>query len=109
PAPARIGPYEVVSKISRGGMGAVYKAIHPKLKRTVAIKILPASRLRDAAAIARFDREMQAIGGLAHRNIVAATDAGEVDGMHYLVMEYVDGLDLSTLSRRLGRLPTADA
>ncbi len=105
----RIGPYQVVTQLSRGGMGAVYKAIHPKLNRSVAIKLLPASRWHDAASVARFEREMKAIGGLAHPNVVSATDAGEVDGMHYLVMEYVDGLDLSTLVRRVGPLPPADA
>ena len=105
----RIGPYRVVAKLSRGGMGTVYKAVHTKLNRVVAIKVLPASRTKDAASIARFEREMEAIGGLSHRNIVAATDAGEVDGMHYLVMEYVDGLDLSTLVRRVGPLAPADA
>jgi serine/threonine protein kinase len=105
----RIGPYRVIAKLRQGGMGTVYKAVHTKLNRTVAIKILPPSRTKDAGAIARFEREMTALGGLSHRNIVAATDAGEVDGMHYLVMEYVDGIDLSTLSRRLGPLAPADA
>jgi serine/threonine protein kinase len=109
PELTRIGPYEVVAKLSRGGMGTVYKAVHPKLQRTVAIKILPAGRMQEAGAVARFEREMKVIGGLVHRNIVAATDAGEVDGMHYLVMEYVDGVDLSTLVRRVGPLAAADA
>lgn len=104
----RIGPYQVVAKLSHGGMGAVYKAIHTKLKRVVAIKVLPAHRM-DASSIARFQREMAAVGSLNHRHIVAATDAGEVDGMHYLVMEYVDGLDLSALVRRVGPLAPADA
>jgi serine/threonine protein kinase len=105
----RIGPYEVVEQLSRGGMGAVYKAVHTKLNRVVAIKVLPASRTKDPTAITRFQREMAALGSLNHRNIVAATDAGEVDGMHYLVMEYVAGLDLSTLVRRVGPLAPADA
>jgi serine/threonine protein kinase len=90
-------------------MGSVYKAVHTKLKRVVAIKVLPANRTSDPDAIARFEREMAAVGGMAHRNIVSATDAGEVDGMHYLVMEYVDGVDLSALVRRLGPLAPADA
>jgi hypothetical protein len=59
--------------------------------------------------VARFEREMEAVGRLHHRHIVAATDAGEIDGMHYLVMEYVDGLDLSALVRRVGPLAPADA
>jgi len=109
PVPERIGPYEVVARLRRGGMGTVYKAIHPKLRRVVAIKVLPKFYARDAAAVARFEREMLALGGLSHRNIVAATDAGEADGMQYLVMEYVDGIDLSTLSRRVGPMAVADA
>jgi serine/threonine protein kinase len=107
--PDRIGPYQVVAKLGAGGMGSVYKAVHTKLKRVVAIKILPSSRTRDAASIMRFEREMKAIGSLAHRNIVAATDAGEAGGMHYLVMEFVDGIDLSALVRHVGPLATADA
>jgi serine/threonine protein kinase len=105
----RLGPYEVTAKLGEGGMGAVYKAVHPKLKRTVAIKVLPARRMKNAASILRFEREMEAIGALNHPNIVTAHDAGEDAGMHYLVMEYVDGLDLSTLVRRVGPLAPADA
>lgn len=107
--PERIGPYRVLARLRHGGMGTVYKALHPKLQRVVAIKVLPKFHERDAAAVARFEREMLALGGLSHRNIVAATDAGEVDGMQYLVMEYVDGIDLSTLSRRVGPLAVAEA
>ncbi len=105
----RLGPYEVIEKLGEGGMGAVYKAVHPKLKRTVAIKVLPARRMKSAAALARFEREMAAVGALNHPNIVTAHDAGEDAGMHYLVMEYVDGLDLATLVRRVGPLEPADA
>jgi serine/threonine protein kinase len=104
-----IGPYRVVARLGRGGMGAVYKAVHPKLKRDVAVKVLPTWRLRDPAAVARFEREMEAVGALDHPNIVAAHDAGEADGMHYLVMEFVDGLDLSAVVRRIGPLPIPDA
>lgn len=107
--PTRIGPYDVTAKLGEGGMGAVYKAVHPRLKRTVAIKVLPARRIKSAASIARFEREMEAIGSLNHPNIVAAHDAGEDAGMHYLVMEYVDGLDLAALVRRVGPLAPADA
>jgi serine/threonine protein kinase len=105
----RIGPYQVVTRVAHGGMGTVYKAFHTKLKRVVAVKVLPASRTQDAAAVARFEREMEVIGKLNHRHIVAAVDAGEADAMHYLVMEYVDGVDLSTLVRRVGPLAPADA
>ena len=104
----RIGPYQIVERLGCGGMGTVFKAVHTKLKRTVALKILPASRWASAAAVTRFEREMQAIGQLDHPHIIRASDAGEEFGMHYLVMEYVDGLDLSRIARRLGPLPIAD-
>jgi serine/threonine protein kinase len=109
PALERVGPYRITARLGRGGMGAVYRAVHDKLKRVVAVKVLPAQRMKDAGAIARFEREMEAIGALNHPNIVTAHDAGEVDGMHYLVMECVEGLDLAALVRRAGPLPIADA
>lgn len=104
-----IRDYRLLAKLGEGGMGAVYKALHTKLDKVVALKILSASRMQDSAAVERFEREMKAVGKLEHPNIVRAMDAGEVDGTHYLVMELVDGLDLSTLVRRLGPLAPADA
>ncbi len=104
-----IGQYKLLAKLGQGGMGAVYKALHTRLNRLVALKVLPAERLQDAAAIARFDREMRAVGALAHENIVAAHDAGEIDGTHYLVMELVDGADLGTIARDQAPLPVAEA
>ncbi|MBI2479966.1 MAG: serine/threonine protein kinase [Planctomycetia bacterium] len=101
--------YQLLERLGRGGMGTVYKALHTRLKRVVAVKVLPADRLNDPAAVARFQREMEAVGKLDHPNIVRATDAGEVDGIHFLVMEYVLGLDVSDLVRRAGPLPIAEA
>ena len=103
--PQQIGPYLVKARLRQGGMGTVYRALHTKLQRTVAIKVLPKFRTRDAAAVTRFEREMQALGGLNHRNIVAATDAGEVDGMQYLVMEYVTGSTCQRWPAASGRYP----
>lgn len=108
PLPAVRG-YELLEKIGQGGMGAVYKARHESLKRLVAIKILASERMTDAHAVARFKEEMKAVGKLEHANIVRATDAGEADGTQYLVMEYVPGVDLSSLVRDRGPLPIADA
>jgi serine/threonine protein kinase len=104
-----LGQYKLLAKLGQGGMGAVYKALHTRLRRIVALKVLPADRIANEDAVARFDREMQAVGQLNHPNIVAAHDAGEVDGMHYLVMELVEGIDLSKLVRRIGPLDVADA
>ena len=108
-AKQQIGPYRLESRLGMGGMGAVFKATHQKLKRTVALKLLPQDRWASADLIARFEREMEAIGTLDHPHIVRASDAGEDDGLHFLVMEFVDGIDLSRMVRRLGRVPVADA
>jgi serine/threonine protein kinase len=107
-----LGQYQLLEKLGEGGMGAVYKALHTKLEKVVALKVLkvlPANRLQNPNAISRFEREMRAVGKLNHVNIVAAHDAGEIDDKHYLVMELVDGIDLSELMRRVGPLNSADA
>jgi hypothetical protein len=106
--PSHIGPYEILGQIGRGGMGAVYKARHRELDRVVALKVLPADRVGEAS-VARFRTEMRAAGQLNHTNIVAATDAGRVGDIHFLVTEFVDGLDLSRLVSRRGPLPVPDA
>jgi uncharacterized protein (TIGR03067 family) len=107
--PRSLGQYQLLEKLGQGGMGTVYKARHEKLDRIVALKVLQKHRMVDQQAVARFEREMKAVGSLEHPNIVRATDAGEVDDVPYLVMEYVDGWDLAALLRRLGPLPVADA
>ncbi|MBL8815071.1 MAG: protein kinase [Planctomyces sp.] len=104
-----IRDYKVVEKIGQGGMGAVYRAIHQRMHRTVALKILPAEFMEDTNAVARFHREMAVLGQLSHPNIVQAFDAGEDQGQHYLVMEFIEGEDLGTIVRRHGRLRIADA
>ncbi len=104
-----LGQYQLLAVIGRGGMGAVYKARHRKLDKIVAVKVLPPRKLKDPHAIARFEREMRAVGKLQHPHIVAAHDAGEIDGTHYLVMELVDGIDLSALVKMHGPLPISVA
>jgi len=104
-----VGQYRLLAELGRGGMGKVYKALHTKLEKVVAVKVLPADRMKNADAVARFQRETRAAGKLNHPNIVAAHDAGDEDGMHYLVMELIDGIDLSTLVRRGGPLSIANA
>jgi len=104
-----LGHYKLLAKLGQGGMGRVYKALHTSLKRLVALKVLPAERMKDEQAVTRFRREMEAVGKLNHPNIAAAHDAGEIDGRHYLVMELVDGIDLSALVRQAGPLHVPDA
>ena len=100
--PETLGEYQLLEELGRGGMGRVYKALHTKLDRVVALKVLPRGRVGDRQAIDRFEREMKAVGRLAHPNIVQAYDAREIDGMPVLIMEFVDGLDLAEIVRRVG-------
>jgi serine/threonine protein kinase len=108
-APKRFGEYELGKVVGRGGMGVVFQAFHLRLKRRVALKMLPKEQFNNAEAVARFEHEMAAIGRLSHPNIVAAHDAGEFEGTHYLVMEYVDGVNLAALLERVGPLAIGDA
>ena len=105
----QLGEYELLGKLGQGGMGTVYKARQIKLNRIVALKVLSKGRMDDQSAIARFEREMEAVGSVDHPNIVRAMDAREIDGTPVLVTEYVDGLDLAQLVHRRGPLPIADA
>lgn len=97
-----LGEYQLLEKLGEGGMGAVYKARQTRLKKTVALKVLPKKRMEDPKAVARFEREMEAIGQLNHPNIIQAYDAREIEGTPVLVTEYVEGLDLSELVHRVG-------
>ena len=101
--------YQLLDRLGHGGMGTVYKALHTKLDRLVALKVIARHRMNDRQTAVRFEREMMAIGRLAHPNIVQAFDAREVGDTPVLIMEYVDGLDLGELVRRHGPLPVADA
>ncbi|MBS0208202.1 MAG: protein kinase [Planctomycetes bacterium] len=101
--------YQLISLLGEGGMGTVYKARHLHLNSIVAVKLLSPHRLRSPHAVARFHREMQAIGRLDHPNIVGARDAGRADDVDFLVMDYVDGVDLKTLARQIGAFPMTEA
>lgn len=89
----------------RGGMGEVYRAEDLTLDQEVAIKFLPAELAQDGAALARFHREVRIARQVSHPNVCRVFDIGASDGIPFLTMEYVDGEDLSTLLRRIGRFP----
>lgn len=104
-----LGNYVLLDKIGAGGMGQVFKAEHRRMHRMVAIKLLPTAMTKDKAAIARFEREVTAAAKLRHTNIIAADDADQANGVHFLVMELVDGSDLSALVKKNGPFPVAQA
>jgi serine/threonine protein kinase len=104
-----LGSYHLLSKIGAGGMGSVYLARHVHLQRLVALKLLAPRHHDTPHVVARFRQEMEAIGRLRHRHIIGATDAGVENGCHYLVMEYVPGVDLGRLLRACGPFAVADA
>src|SRR5574341_562236 len=103
------GSYTGLELLGRGGMGEVYRAQHPTLNRSVAIKILPAHLEASAESHQRFLREAQTIAALKHPNIVTLHDIGEQDGTPFMVMEYVEGATLADLLRQRGRLPLGEA
>lgn len=109
PFPQTIGGCQILGRLGEGGMGRVFRAFHPDLKREVALKILPTARMADDAAIQRFRREMRAVGSLDHVNVVSAMNAGCDGDTHYLVMELVSGVDLSLLLSLTESLPIGAA
>jgi predicted Ser/Thr protein kinase len=99
------GRYRIVALLGRGGMGEVYRAHDLTLGQEVALKFLPEAMARNPAALARFYNEVRIARQVSHANVCRVYDLGEVDGAPYLSMEYVDGEDLGSLLRRIGRLP----
>lgn len=104
-----VGGYTVLEELGRGGMGYVYKAQHRRMQRVVALKVLSPAVAKDTEAVQRFHHEVLAAAKLSHPNIVIAHDADEVDGVHFLVMEYVEGRDLGALVLERGPLPVGTA
>jgi serine/threonine-protein kinase len=97
--------YRIVSLLGRGGMGEVYRAIDLKLRQPVALKFLPEATAHDAGWLARFHGEVRLARQISHPNVCRVYDIGEFDGAAYISMEYIDGEDLASLLRRIGRLP----
>lgn len=100
-----VGKYKLLDHLGTGGMSAVYLAQHMVMRRLVAIKVLPQTRVRDSSYLARFHREARAAAALDHPNIVRAFDVDNEEDTHYLVMEYVEGRDLQVLVEQEGPLP----
>jgi eukaryotic-like serine/threonine-protein kinase len=107
-AGTRLGPYEILSALGAGGMGEVYRARDTKLNRDVALKVLPGTFISDAERLARFRREAQVLASLNHPNIAAIYGVEESGGITALVMELVEGKDLSQLVAR-GAIPIDEA
>jgi serine/threonine-protein kinase len=97
--------YRIVGLLGRGGMGEVYRADDLKLGQPVALKFLPRAVDQDKNRLDRFLNEVKTALRVTHPNVCRVYDVGEVDGQHFLSMEYVDGEDLASLLRRIGRLP----
>jgi hypothetical protein len=99
------GRYRIVGLLGKGGMGEVYRADDIKLGQAVALKFLPPQFSEDPIRLEYFHNEVRLARQVSHPNVCRVHDIGEVDGQHFLSMEYVDGEDLATLIRRIGRLP----
>src|SRR5262249_29318754 len=99
---SRLGAYEVTSLLGKGGMGEVYRARDTKLKREVAIKVIPEEFSRDADRVGRFQREAEVLASLNHPNIGAIYDLAEASGTRFLVLELIEG---ETLADRIQRGP----
>lgn len=108
-----LGKYRLLQLLGKGGMSAVYLAEHTVMRRRCAIKVLPTKRVTDSSYLARFHREAQAVASLDHPNIVRAYDvdqqADNETEIHFLVMEYVDGMSLQEYVAKHGPLPFRDS
>lgn len=100
----QLGPYRLVKLLGSGGMGTVWQATHLRLEKTVALKLLSPQLVSNDELVARFEREMKAVGRLDHPHLVRAYDAGDEQGVHYLAIEFIDGPDLTRLVREQGPL-----
>src|SRR5215470_16380098 len=108
PIGTQLGSHEITALLGKGGMGEVYRAHDAKLKREVAIKILPEEFSRDGDRLSRFQREAEILASLNHPNIAAIYDLPEVNAARFLVLELVEG---ETLADRIlrGRVPVEEA
>jgi serine/threonine-protein kinase len=105
PGTTLVSRYRIVALLGKGGMGEVYRADDLKLGQAVALKFLPEGLPEAGPALARFHREVRLARQVSHPNVCRVFDIGEAEGRSFLTMEYVDGEDLASLLRRIGRLP----
>lgn len=103
-----LNDYKILDRIGKGQMGGVYKAIHT-LGQIVALKILPASKAKDQHTLGRFEREARLLIQLDHPNVVRAFQVGDANGIHYIVMEYLEGETLDDVLGRRRRMPIPEA
>jgi serine/threonine-protein kinase len=101
--------YRIIGLLGKGGMGEVFKAEDIKLNQTVALKFLPDTLEKDSSALSRFHSEVRVARQVSHPNVCRVFDIGEIENRHFLSMEFIDGDDLSSLLRRIGRLPSDKA
>lgn len=101
--------YEIIEKVGSGGMADVYKAKDHRLNRYVAIKVLKQEYSTDTKFLTKFRAEAQSVAGLSHSNIVGVYDVGEENGLHYIVMELVEGITLKKYIERKGKLDMKEA
>lgn len=105
PGTILVDRYRIVGLLGKGGMGEVYRADDLKLAHPVALKFLPDHLMSDSAALTRFHREVRVARQVSHKNVCRVYDIGEIDGRLFLSMEFIKGEELSSLLRRIGRLP----
>src|SRR6516164_5420364 len=106
---SQLGSHEITALLGKGGMGEVYRARDTKLKREVAIKILPDEFSRDPERVARFQLEAEVLASLNHPNIAAIYDLEEANGSRFLVLELVEGDTLADILKKRGALPVDEA
>src|SRR5215471_8238039 len=109
PGTVLAGRYRIAGLLGRGGMGEVYRATDLTLGQAVALKFLPERLARDERALVRFYNEVRTARQVTHPNVCRVYDIGQVEGVPYISMEFVDGEDLASLLRRIGRLPVDKA
>ena len=105
PGAVLLDRYRIIALLGKGGMGEVYRATDLTLGQAVALKFLPEGAARDERALGRFRDEVRIARQVSHPNVCRVYDIGEVEGLYFISMEYVDGEDLASLLRRIGRIP----